>query len=291
MIGNINLKKFLFLYLIITLVQLAHSNKNNNEESLKFLGESLPKNTLKLNNGLEDFAKKIILDMFLVGDKNNTLINQNKAKPSNETYNFKVTDESLNSILFMAQRANPINLQVRNDSGLNLPIGIDTKSLSLIIPELSEAYPTNTNMTITVYENSSACKRPILDMAIDGVYLDLDLGLKFAVYNSTSLKYDEIIDIVISTEVKTTIYTDKNLLSIFIMKATLSNLKFNNNTLNLKEQSLLQKFNGFFRVLISQTRTMLTNVEILSTLNKLTNLNFSSLDLTVNLHDAELTIK
>ena len=287
-----NFKKYIFLYLFITLIKITYSSNNyNKEDNLKFLNDNFLKTEEKNNkkNIIEDIAKKIIIDS-LPDLKNNTLIKKITKETSDGIYKLNITEETINTVLLIAQRSFAINLQVKNDSSLPLPIGIDTASLSILIPELSEYYPENTNMTITIYESPSYCKRPILDFAIDGVYLDFDLGLKFSIFNSETLQYDEILDFIISTEIKSTIFTENNKLTIFIMKASISELKFNNNVFNLKAENIQERLNGFFRVLISQTRAMLTNIDILNILNTLTGLNFTSFDFTVNVGNAIITI-
>jgi hypothetical protein len=287
-----NFKKYIFLYLFITLIKITYSSNNyNKEDNLKFLNDNFLKTEEKNNkkNIIEDIAKKIIIDS-LPDLKNNTLIKIITKETSDGIYKLNITEETINTVLLIAQRSFAINLQVKNDSSLPLPIGIDTASLSILIPELSEYYPENTNMTITIYESPSYCKRPILDFAIDGVYLDFDLGLKFSIFNSETLQYDEILDFIISTEIKSTIFTENNKLTIFIMKASISELKFNNNVFNLKAENIQERLNGFFRVLISQTRAMLTNIDILNILNTLTGLNFTSFDFTVNVGNAIITI-
>lgn len=202
-----------------------------------------------------------------------------------------ITEHSLNSGLLLAQRGFPINLSIKNDSKISLPISIDTASLSLIIPELSTNYPKNTNMSLTVYEDNKSCAAPVITMAIDGIYLDFDVGLKLSVFNSETGDYNEILDVTISSEIKATIFTQENKLNIFLMKVDIEELSLKNNVLSLDKDTLKIKFLGFFSLLIDQTRKMLTNIDVLKILNDLTGKEtFTTLEIMANVGSLILKI-
>jgi len=282
---------------------LIESNDHLNTKG-KANNENIIDKTFSLDNYIKNFIEKSILtegkavldssDIIKSKEKLHFLAEekfQKKGKILDEMNNLNITAHSLNSLLFMAQRAFPINYIVKNDSSNPLPLAIDTSSLSLIIPELSIKYPKNTNMTLTIYEDAKSCVVPIISMAIDGVYLDFDIGIKMAVFNDETSEFDEILDTVISSSIKMTVFTQDNKLNVFLMKIIVEDLNIKINTLDLDKEILTTKFTGFFSLIIDQTRKMVTEIDVLKMMNDFYGYNFSYLEVLMNIGSTILKIQ
>ena len=135
-------------------------------------------------------------------------------------------------------------------------------------------------MTIKVYEDKASCLVPIITMAIDWIYFDFDVGLKMAVFNQETAVYDEILDAVISTQIKAIVYKQENKLNIFLMKVVVEDFNIKSNVLQLEKDTLVIKFTGFFSLIIDQTRKMLTQIDVLKIMNDFSGLNFSYFEVT-----------
>lgn len=254
-----------------------------------------------LKNNFEEIITNFILSnskSLTETKKNNRQNNESKENKKNilafrtsETNTLNITEYTVNSLLFMLQRAIPINLSIKNDNSNPLPLAIDTASLSLIIPELSAKYSQNTNMTLTVYENNVDCAAPEINMAIDGIYINFDIGLKMAVFNEETQQFNEILDTIISAEIKATVFTQDNKLNVFLMKVVVNDLNIKNNVLDLDKDTLEMKFTGFLSLIIDQTRKMLTEVDVLKSLNNFSGLDFTSFEVMSNVGSMIVTIQ
>lgn len=303
------LKLFYLLLIYVTLLcsmvkstdsfqNIIYGKINNNETSF------LKNNEIKSseNDVTKFYSSKYNLQEFLryLFDSNSNITKQfeilreNKnflTLLSSETYSLNITEHTINSLIFLIQRAIPVNYIIKNDTSNPLPLAIDTASLSIIIPELSSTYSQNTNMTLTVYEDNLNCKIPSISMAIDGIYFDFDIALKMAVFNSETNIYDEILDTIISVRIKATVYTQDNKLNIFLMKVVVDDLKIKLNSLDLEQDTLQTKFTGFLSLIIDQTRKMMSDIDVLKTLNGFSGLNFSSFEVITNVGSIVATIK
>jgi len=272
---------------------------------LKAKSEKTAETSLEKIFPFKNYFEEIMTNLILSKSKNLTenkknirlvhknLNNQNILKffKASETNTLNITEHTINSLLFMVQRAIPINYSVKNDTSNPLPLAIDTASLSLIIPELSSIYSKNTNMTLTVYEDSLNCGIPLINIAIDGIYFDFYIGLKMSVFNEETQVFDEILDTIISTEIKASVYTQDNKLNIFLMKVFVDDLDIKTNTLNLEKETLQTKFTGFLSLIIDQTRKMMTQIDVLKILNEFSGLDFSSFDVMTDVGSILVTIK
>jgi len=286
----------------VSVINFNEKNENlSTEENLEFPFLLEPK--FPFNQMIEIFMKDSIVNQIknqkskAIETKSNLKFLENKKISDKnddkhaETNSLKFTDDSIDSLLMMAQRAIPLNFSFKNNTANPLPIAIDSSSLSLIIPELSTKYPENTNMTLTIYENSESCRKPNITMAIDGTYLDFDIGIKMAVFNQDSMEYEEILDVIISSHIKTTIFTEDNKLNLFIMKFVVDDLDLKTNLLDLSKDNLITKFSGFFSLIVEQTRKKVTQVDVLKILNNFSGINFSSFKVIVNVGNIDIQIQ
>ena len=241
-----------------------------------------------------NFLQDKSIENLSLSQENNKIqnfLNLNLKKVLENIQTLNVTEHSINSVLLLGQRSMPLNLSLKNDSSNILPIPIDTASLSLILSQLTQKYPENTNMTITIYEDPKTCQVPVLEMAIDGVYLNFQVGIIFSVFNSETLEYDVVLNTVMSMEVKLTIYTKENKLNFFILKINVKDTDIVSNSLEISKDELLSKFRGFMSVMIDQSRKMTTQIDVLQKLNEFSGLNFTLFEVIVNIGNLVLNIQ
>jgi len=146
--NHLNFKKFFLcsllliniFYLIVSTNASSEAQENTNTKFLE--DSSLEKNKLIIEIFEKAFPLKALLENFI---KNNIFTNKNflnlgksagkKALKTElaEATSLNITEHTLNSVLLIAQRFFPINLSIKNDTS-NLPLAVDTASLSIIIP-------------------------------------------------------------------------------------------------------------------------------------------------------------
>lgn len=228
------------------------------------------------------------------------------ASPHREDFLYKpddflnITDSTLNSILFMAQRGVKLEMTVKNETESTLPITIDTKGLSQLIPELS-SLGDNLPMQLRVYETFGVHPVPTVTTHFDGTSIQFQLGLDMSVLDETNKndeaqkkngEYKLLLTTKLSGHIQLQINADNELLSIYIPDFTIDNIEILQDGLGgVQVERFTDNLNMMIGVALQQVKPQLQNIDILAKINERTKLNYTDIDVFYNKGYVLITLK
>lgn len=189
-----------------------------------------------------------------------------------------MTDFSVNAVLFMAQRAFPIDITARNDSMNPLPLNIDTQSLNLLVDEFNK-FDKNLNMTFRIYEDVKLHQVPKFYTDPEGSFLNLQVGLEFGVYmDETSTEDKKLLNMNVPVRIKIQLDTTENKLSVLFTSIKVDDINFYLDELSVDREKLKLTLANFMKTAIQGLKSNITNIDVLEKVNSLTGSNYSKLE-------------
>jgi hypothetical protein len=196
-----------------------------------------------------------------------------KPNKLNDNYAIlNITDMTANSLFYILDK-NEYSKTIDNSTAL--PITIDSKGLSQIIPEFTQKFAENTELTVTVYKHEKH-DAPILDTSITGTYISFEFGL--------DIKHgDEVlITSSLSGHLKIQLYTSENKLNVFISNLVVDNIKEIGGSLPIDIEVYKSNTNMVIKIALSQFKEKLKNIELIPIINQKLGTNFTAINISQN---------
>jgi hypothetical protein len=179
---------------------------------------------------------------------------------------------TINSLFYILDK-NEFKYTIKNQTGL--PITIDSKGLSQIIPELNEKFLENTELAVTVYKVEKH-DAPIIDTSLTGTLLSFEFGLDI------NLGEELLVTSTLSGHIKLQLYTSDNKLNVFISNLVIDNIKEVGGSLPINSEVYKGNMNMVIKVALNQMKDKLKNIDLLTPINQKLKKEFTGISITQN---------
>ncbi len=189
------------------------------------------------------------------------------------TVNLNITDMTLNSIFYILDKKE-FSHSFYNQTGL--PITIDSKGLSTIIPELAEHFKENTGLRLTVYKQEKH-KAPELDSYITGTMVSFEFGLDIL---TTELEY--LVTSSLSGHLKLQLFSDENKSNLFISSLEIDEIKDIGGSLQINAEVYKNNLNMVIKIALNQFKEKMKKIDVLPLINKKLETEFTTFSISQN---------
>jgi hypothetical protein len=179
---------------------------------------------------------------------------------------------TLNSIFYILDKQE-YNYTIKNQTGL--PITIDSKGLSTIIPELAEKFAENTELEVTVYKIEKH-DAPVLDSYVTGTLISFEFGLDI------TRDGEMLVTSSLSGHLKVQLYTLQNLLNVFVSNMVIDNIDEIGGSLTINPEVYKKNMNMVVHIAINQFKEKLRNIDVLKLINEKLKMEFKTFSISQN---------
>jgi hypothetical protein len=199
---------------------------------------------------------------------NSTEINNFLSYEEDIPLSINITDMTVNAIFNILNR---FNYEYTIKNGTDLPINIDSNGLAVLLPELKNKFNENKELQLKIFKNSKEQIIPNIDTYITGSNINFEVGL-----NITS--NDEMLySCSLLGHIKLQFSSIRNKLNIFINTAKIDDISIYEDNLNVDIERFEDNLNMVIDLMLSEFKTMMTDIDIISLVNKLAGSSYSSL--------------
>ena len=190
-----------------------------------------------------------------------------------------VSTYTLNTLLFVGQYYNLLQIDFTNSSHLIFPWNFDTEGLSELFPEFTQKYQDQIHeVDMKASIAPSVNERPYLESTVTGAKLVVNFNLDFFTHESETPNND--LSLTVTGEYPFTVQVKYDLLTINWGTFTLSNLKVNKNELNIAYEDLETRVGTIWNTYVTKFLKGYTkNIALASILTLITKMEFKNFKL------------
>jgi hypothetical protein len=188
------------------------------------------------------------------------------------TVNLNITDMTLNSVFYILDK-NEYTYTIKNQTGL--PITIDSKGLSTIIPELAENFKENTELEVTVFKFEKH-NAPELDSYITGTMVTFEFGMNIT-HNGELLVTSSL-----SGHLKIQLFSDANKLNLFISTLQIDKIDEIGGSLQINGEVFMNNLNMVIKIALNQFKEKMKKFDLLPLINKKLETEFTTFSISQN---------